>query len=297
MGNSYSVSAYTYNDEDIGIDPDTEQKFIPNTKELELFKKEKLDLYKGTWTICFVYGISAFILLTIVLFTDTGREYIYDKYLPAVLTYVIGAIIIIIYLVYSIFNIKPRKLSKVAKKQINCPDYWKYEKVNEEEKEEIIDKADTEHKSNISTYNLIDYRCVADVNVFGPVEKQIESKKEIYDDSFYETNEKENDKNFVTKNIGDTNDASLKKYAKVTGVYNDSHLASFHTDSNLSPYSIVNEEETTTSIYSSHPIKCNEVYPKFLSYLEDKDSNDLKCKYAKECKISWSDIDCYNNPD
>jgi hypothetical protein len=294
MGNSYSVSAYTYNDEDIGVDPDTEQKFIPNTKELELFKKEKLDLYKGTWTICFVYGISAFILLTIVLFTDTGREYIYDKYLPAVLTYVIGAIIIIIYLVYSIFNIKPRKLSKVAKKQINCPDYWKYEKVDNLVKDAIIAKAHAEDKLNISTSNLIDYKCVADVNVFGPEDKQIESKNEIYNDSnnsFYKTKEKNTeDKYFVTKNIitGVTDDAKLKKYAKVTGIYTD--------PLNLSDYSIV-DEAATTSIYTSHPIKCNEVYPNFLSSLEaNKDSNDLKCKYAKHCKISWSDIDCYENP-
>ena len=120
MGNAYSVSAFEYNKDDIGIDPDTEQKFVPTSKELELFKKEKMNLYKGTWTVCFVYGISAFILLAIVLFTDMGREYIYNKYLPAVLTYVVGAIIIIIYLVYSIFNIKPRKLGKVVKKQNNC---------------------------------------------------------------------------------------------------------------------------------------------------------------------------------
>ena len=126
MGNDFSVTAFNYNKEDIGIDPETNTTFVPNQKELELFKKEKMNLYKGTWTVCFLYGISAFILLVTVLFTDVGRTYIYDKYFPAVMTYVLGAIIIIIYLIYSIYNIKPRKLGKPKSKFNNCPDYWSY---------------------------------------------------------------------------------------------------------------------------------------------------------------------------
>ena len=65
MGNDFSVTAFNYNKEDIGIDPETNTTFVPNQKELELFKKEKMNLYKGTWTVCFLYGISAFILFTI----------------------------------------------------------------------------------------------------------------------------------------------------------------------------------------------------------------------------------------
>ena len=42
MGNDFSVTAFNYNKEDIGIDPETNTTFVPNQKELELFKKEKM---------------------------------------------------------------------------------------------------------------------------------------------------------------------------------------------------------------------------------------------------------------
>lgn len=331
MGNAYSVSAFEYNKDDIGIDPDTEQKFVPTSKELELFKKEKMNLYKGTWTVCFVYGISAFILLAIVLFTDMGREYIYNKYLPAVLTYVIGAIIIIIYLVYSIFNIKPRKLGRAVKKQNNCPDYWTYKKVEKEVKENIIDNilktsydnskttalvkgANKQYILNekenpvidFSTSNLfIDYKCVADENIFGTLEEQKNIKGIFNSDTFNDMYTKGNTSkmSFITTKIPeDTSNpnnqiiADLKKYAQVTGIYKNDYTADTHLFNN----SIKRKEAGVDSSHYSNPepqIICNEVYPNILSKLEKNETtNDLRCKYAETCKISWSDLDCYKKP-
>jgi hypothetical protein len=219
MGNGYSVAAFDYNKGDIGIDPDTDTKFVPNEKELELFKKEKMNLYKGTWTVCFVYGISAFILLVIVLFTDMGRNYIYNKYFPAVMTYVIGAIIIIIYLIYSIFNIKPRKLGKAENKLNNCPDYWSYVreeipkttdlisnmKENNKNTATPISSIDNEKKINKGVENqqyilnnkddvkldvetsslFINFKCKADEQIYGSIEEQKSMKDDLYGDVSY----------------------------------------------------------------------------------------------------------------
>lgn len=330
MGNAYSVTAFEYNRDDVGIDPDTEQKFVPNSKEIELFKKEKMNLYKGTWTVCFVYGISAFILLAIVLFTDMGREYIYNKYLPAVLTYVVGAIIIIIYLVYSIFNIKPRKLGKVVKKQNNCPDYWKYEKVKTDVKEDIINnikqpsfdsakitalkKGGTNDQYildlkedpviNYSTSNLlIDYKCVADPNIFGTLEEQKTIKRELNNaanfTSMYTKGNTGATSFITTPIIADSSDPhnpiieNLKKYAKVTGIYKDDYTGDDHLFNNS-----IKQKTINVADYSTNPaIICNEVYPNILSNLEKNETtNDLRCKYADTCKISWSDLDCYKKP-
>ena len=332
MGNAYSVSAFEYNKDDMGIDPDTEQKFVPSSKELELFKKEKMNLYKGTWTVCFVYGISAFILLAIVLFTDMGREYIYNKYLPAVLTYVIGAIIIIIYLVYSIFNIKPRKLGRAVKKQNNCPDYWTYKKVEKDVKANIIDNilktsADSSKSTTLkagankqyilnekenpvidfSTSNLfIDYKCVADENIFGTLEEQ-KTIKNIFDNSIFNdmyTKGNTDKTSFITTKIPpqDTSKPTnpiiedLKKYAQVTGIYKSDYTTPEH----LFPHSIKRKAAGVDSSHYSNPepeIICNEVYPNILSKLEKNETtNDLRCEYAKTCKISWSDLDCYKKP-
>jgi len=76
----------------------------PNEKEMRLFEQEKMELYKGTFVVCIVYGLSAFILLVIILFTDWGKVYIYDMFAPAVITYILGALIIIIYLLNEIFS-------------------------------------------------------------------------------------------------------------------------------------------------------------------------------------------------
>ncbi|MFY8162121.1 MAG: hypothetical protein ACOVNU_12380, partial [Candidatus Kapaibacteriota bacterium] len=121
----YIDTAFSYDESDLGLDPETKLRFKPNKKELELFKLEKLNMYKGTWMVCFVYGITAIILLSVIFFTEWGRTYIYDKFFPAVITYVLGAIVIIIYLIVSIFSIVPRKLRKSVETLPVCPDYWK----------------------------------------------------------------------------------------------------------------------------------------------------------------------------
>lgn len=135
---SYTDTAWGYDEESLGLDPETKLKFIPSEKELKLFKEEKSNMYKGTWMICLVYGISAIALLAVVFLTDWGKEYVYDKFLPAVLTYVIGAIIIIIYLVLSIFSLQPRKVGRGFDVMPVCPDYWKLEKVSNERQNAMI---------------------------------------------------------------------------------------------------------------------------------------------------------------
>lgn len=135
---SYADTAWGYDEESIGLDPETKLKFVPSEKELKLFKEEKANMYKGTWMICLVYGISAIALLAVVFLTDWGKEYVYDKFLPAVLTYVIGAIIIIIYLVLSIFSLQPRKVGRGFDVMPVCPDYWKLEKVSDDRQNSIF---------------------------------------------------------------------------------------------------------------------------------------------------------------
>jgi hypothetical protein len=253
MGNGYSVTAFDYNKEDIGIDPETNTKFVPNEKELELFKKEKMNLYKGTWTVCFVYGISAFILLVIVLFTDMGRNYIYNKYFPAVMTYVIGAIIIIIYLIYSIFNIKPRKLGKAESKSSNCPDYWSYIKEDIKKTEGMVlnmkynnnsspniilstiedDKkikkgTDNQQyilnnkddlKLDVGTSNLfIDYKCKADENIYGTIDEQKLMKNNLYGDNMFNEAYKKKDTNkkeYLINNLGQQSDTDNEVVTKL----------------------------------------------------------------------------------
>jgi hypothetical protein len=139
---SYADTAWGYDVDNIGYEPGTTKRFVPDSKELKLFKKEKSNMYKGTWMICLVYGLSALTLLGIVFLTEWGKTYVYEKFLPAVLTFVIGAIFIIVYLLYSIFALQPRKIGKGFDTTTSCPDYWKLQQVATQRQEAIINNND-----------------------------------------------------------------------------------------------------------------------------------------------------------
>ncbi len=240
----------------------------PNEKELRLFEQEKMELYKGTFVVCIVYGLSAFILLVIILFTDWGKVYIYDMFAPAVITYILGALIIIIYLLNEIFSIKPRKIGTDIDSDNNilCPDFWKLEKVpdgtqlNPGIKESIINNNNLIAAAPIipEIINVSDakirYRCVADPNVFGTNQEHYDMKKEIkttatpymvgFDDrakaSKYLANVDATNKNTeipdyivavpgASQNTQNTKD--LKKYAKFSGAYSNSNIDIFNPTS------------------------------------------------------------------
>jgi hypothetical protein len=170
---------------------------IPNANELKLFENEKMELYKGTFVVCIVYGLSAFLLLIIILFTEWGREYIYNKFAPAVITYILGSLIIVIYLLNAIFTLQPRKVGRVmdGDNNILCPDYWKLEEVPEHIKEGMIYNNVFNVNNNIipeinrTPNTKIKYRCVFDKNVYGNTEDHKNMKNNLHGvsgiDSYY----------------------------------------------------------------------------------------------------------------
>jgi hypothetical protein len=262
----YVDTAFSYDESDLGLDPETKLRFKPNKKELELFKLEKLNMYKGTWMVCFVYGITAIILLSVIFFTEWGRTYIYDKFFPAVITYVLGAIVIIIYLIVSIFSIVPRKLRKSVETLPVCPDYWKLQKtetlmktnmkenitkysntkLNKESGEDIegnynkgkndqyiLDKPGED--INISNNDhVLDYKCVPDTNVYGDI-SNLKSQLELINENnnsyskgttYKDYKENKEQPKYIYVDSSDISSPSLKKYAEITGVYKNSWTTS-----------------------------------------------------------------------
>jgi hypothetical protein len=231
--------------------------FKPNERELRLFEQEKMELYKGTFVVCLVYGLSAFILLMVILFTDWGKDYIYDKFAPAVITYILGSLIIILYLLNEIFSIRPRRVGTDfdSDHNIMCPDYWRLEKVPESLKTDIMDN----NMNNSSTNKIIpeitrdtnanlQYRCVYDEKVYGNTANFLKMKNEISmkntggSDAFLAGfNTKKEASSFNTakiKKVATTimpeyvvkepekntdNYQDLKKYAKFTGAYSSNN--------------------------------------------------------------------------
>jgi hypothetical protein len=252
---SYGDFAWSFNEDDLGLDPETGLTFEPNKKELDQFKSDKTDMYKGTWFVCLIYGFSAIMLLSIIFFTDWGRKYIYDKFLPAVITYVVGAIFIIIYLIVSIFALKPRKIGKSITTS-SCPDYWKTEYSSDTVKKEL-EENNTLHKYDaIANEYDLSYKCIPDKNVFGKDLSVIKGmKNELYKEQLKDglAYSKGVNKPFINNQVLDANDISylytegnisnaafpddiyynkskvsasksLKNYAQLTGLYNSTDV-------------------------------------------------------------------------
>ena len=234
--------------------------FKPNDKELKLFEQEKMDLYKGTFVVCIVYGLSAVLLLVLILFTDGGKEFIYDKFAPAVVTYILGSLIIILYLLNSIYTITPRRIGNDmdSDNSIMCPDFWKLEKVDIDTKKVLIEN--NIKSGDIKTYIIpeimresdknIQYKCVYDKDVYGDTRKFLETKKGIVNDNTNIIAGFNNTTNAVAyasnpttsvlspdyivklpKNMEESNDKGLKSYAKFSGGYS-SNYSNMHNETN-----------------------------------------------------------------
>ena len=309
--------------------------FKPNDKELKLFEQEKMDLYKGTFVVCIVYGLSAIILLVLILFTDGGKEFIYDKFAPAVITYIIGSLIIILYLLNSIYTIRPRRIGNDmdSDNSIMCPDFWKLEKVDTDTKRVLIDNNTMYGANNTliipeimrDTDKNIQYKCVYDKDVYGDTRKFLETKKGIATDNAsiiagfantsnavaYAANPLTSvlSPDYIVKlpaGMEDSNVKGLKSYARFSGGYTTDNTNIFESNNNVSLKTAKSEyipgtggaiNNILTRYETNTPLICNQVFPQVLGILDSKtkDENEISCEYAKQCGISWSSLNCKNN--
>lgn len=284
--------------------------FEPTDRERDLYNKQKENMYKGTFYVCLAYGLAAVALLLLGAFTDWGREYIYGKMLPATATFVIGALIIIIYLSATIYSLKPKQLTtkQDSDGKIICPDYWKLQKVSDDEKTLLSRKYNQlQSASNRSdtmepTDPRIQYKCVMDNKSTISRDKVI-SNNELYKHKAFKNGftaitptgarlPSNPDYIFVEKDSanGINVDRTLHEYAEVSGLYgytgpNDAKFTVTDAISNdASPYDYANKK----------PLKCNEVIPGILEDIDKnaKETNKYRCLYAETCDIPWTDMNC-----
>ena len=300
--------------------------FEPTQIEIDLYQKNKLIMYKGVFFICLIYGICAAVLLFIIFYTDWGKEYLYKKMLPACITFVLGAVFIIIYLSFSVYDLKPIKNRTAIDEdnQIICPDFWNLIRVTD-----VNLKTDMVNNNNDNTNKISDilnnrdsrlnYKCVLDQNVYGTLDKHSSMKNNLYTNkgSFYQKGRKNNNNSTLpdylyVENKDTTatdqtnkqtyNDVNLKKYAQFTGIYNDNSTNS--SSDTAANYQQISNNNTIKSIDTTafnnnkyknqSPLICNEVYPQILANWdkETPEQNKYRCAYAKACDIPWTAIGC-----
>ena len=285
--------------------------FEPNQKELDMFTKEKMDMYKGTFFVCLMYGLTALGLLIVIFFTEWGREYIYKKMMPAAITFIIGSVFIILYLVISIYDLKPRKLGNKMEKdnEIICPDYWKLKLVSDAEKSDLVENNKLTDTNNGRLYDdirtvkdeTLKYKCVMDESVFSDLKSLSDKKNGLYDNKtqYYQNASKYVNRGtssvdylyIVKKDTttpantnanGTYNDNDISKYAQFSGVYRagkeikDTVITiGTGTTNNIQKNSLLPSASGVTAdnnfYFNKNPLICNVVYPQVLAKL-DKDT-------------------------
>lgn len=289
-------------------------------QELIIGQKQKQLLLKTTILICGIFALIALILLFISFISIDFKYILFNELMPFMVTFVIGAICIILYLSFKIYDFKlDRKCdntnANAVDDNINCPDYWTL------------------------SYNNNSYTCSPNPNIFS------KEKTFKFDPNMKITNTAEisssvdkgslwdsNSVNFSTqpyhlyKNLNDTAvNSTLNMSATELSTFQDSamNMANYgsasntsdatngtylpnSTDNTLSPV-IYNSAGTPIRIQKANgsntgtsiPLLCDQVKPGLLA-TEDATyaavnpdvTNKFRCAYAKACGVTWSDANC-----
>jgi hypothetical protein len=266
-----------------------------NEDERNIYLSEKLKKFKITIVICTIYASIATVLLLVAYFTSWGKKYLYDEMLAFVVTYIIGTIIIVVYLANEVYNYKPVKGQGLNYNSDLCPDYWKLVYVDNNSKEFKLDQ-DGKNYFNPQVNTLqFRYKCVMDDTIYDKNKLNTSSmKKNIADEIYIE--------NATSANTKLSNDNDLKKFkqhsATMLGYKYDETTNSLSKNSSNAFFNNVQ----TTRYFSGEniPIACDFVYPMYLSLSDvdyqnknpGKSDNTFRCAYAQACGITWTDAGC-----
>jgi hypothetical protein len=188
----------------------TEEDLRLTDYDMSIYEHRKERIFKGTIAICIVYALIALAILLSSYMFPTIKFVIFDKFLPFTIVFIVGTILLIIYLFYNILNFKPIKINKnYDYTNISCPDYWKLE--YDENLHKYFD-------SNTINTNIFNYRCVLDSNIF--------SKTDLYF----------NQKNKYTDDTAGTNAIGIVNGTSENKVYNYSTLSKEAIDNDNSKY-------------------------------------------------------------
>lgn len=133
-------------------------------------KREKV--FYGTIAICILYASFALLLFILSLLSDKIKFLLLNNFLPFTIVYIIGTVIIVLYLIAQVMEFKPYKIDKSIKyNDMSCPDYWvlepiKRQSTNETDIAETNKYFDYAFDSNSINKNNFNYRCALNSNIF-----------------------------------------------------------------------------------------------------------------------------------
>jgi hypothetical protein len=255
--------------------------------EKKIYASQRISKFYLTILICAIYGSISLVMLLLTIFTSWGKRYLYDEMLAFVVTFIIGTIIIIIFLANEIYTFKPVQAGNSLKYDAElCPDYWKLVYTQDDD----INRADDDGKyffKNVNKYQL-KQRCEIDDKIIKPedfiVKDSAKYKKGTGTDLYVEIPSVLADAKTLT-GLKDEDLQKFREYSAVMAGYD------FKENALTSNNSYAYKQSDGSFFTNNVPVACDVVYPVYLS-IQDGDKNKFRCAYAKTCGITWTDAGC-----
>ena len=121
------------------------------------FEDKKARLFKGTIAVSIVYGVIALGILIGMFFVPRVRDLLGESFYPFSITFVVGAILIITFLILQIVMYAPVPKKDDLASLMLCPDYWELQET----------PADVVKKFPESDRPFVKYACVPQAQVYG----------------------------------------------------------------------------------------------------------------------------------
>lgn len=139
--------------------------------DMTIYEHRKEKIFKGTIAICVIYALIALLFIISSYFAPSIKFVIFDKFLPFTIVFIIGTILLIIYLFSNILKFNPIKINKnYDYTNISCPDYWKLE---------YNDNLKNYFDSNTINTHIFNYRCVLDPNIISKTDLYFNRKNQL----------------------------------------------------------------------------------------------------------------------
>lgn len=273
-------------------------------EQQDIFFAEKLKIFKTTFLLCILYGVIAFVMLFIMLFTEWGKTNLYENAAYFIATYIVGTIIIIGFMVYYIFSFKPTALKTKHDYDTEiCPDYWKIENVNSDSFKDSSGNYffDTQANGNLNM-NHFKYKCKMDPNIFSTDNLKMKNSNHYINQ---QTGGSDLVVELTKQNTGLSDNQFLKmqQYAATMSGYNTNQGLISKQNNQNSIHKIENDTPVYYNVNDTNiPLTCDQVYPVYLSSMDkeysknnpSEPSNVFRCAYSKVCKVPWTDAGCSN---
>ena len=315
---------FEYNDESTYKENLDRYRSTLTENERKKFDKNTQKTYKKTFWLCVIYALIALVILLVGIFSQWGNNVFFTELFAFVITYIIGTIIIISLLTWSIYSFDFPEIKKELNSDANyCPDYWE----NEYGNTDVLKRNDKYLFGEIEE-NQFNIKCNIDNNT-------IYTPNDIYDPNQAQTRDHNDDTgltSYVVKNLRSLHnlntDETINKSEFLNGIgLNEDEYKKFRKImARTAGYNLVSDKEEeqdnfqieknnenalmfdNTNYYSDSaansdnlvPVMCDRVYPKYMA-IEDLEwakqnkidkLNTFRCAYAKTCNIPWTEAGC-----